>query len=1388
MELEQHLVGVEQCKVDSDSLKHWMDSGSEIFLIDSDSEQYLMDSDNGTQGIDSDSEKCPIACASIKILQKEKHQMASDSVKRLMESEKILIETEKLWMVSASETYVRDSNTEKGGMDSASASGAYQTGKEKHPHKTEGKRHVKDSNSEPFGMYSDSEKYELASAAVKHLMDTKTFQMSTDTEGLWVDSWSERLATNLDSKSLEMASDSVKHTMKSESCQRASDLDTVWLDLSSKSKKCWMDSEGEQLDFDYSKCWDNARIYQNRSARLQYTSESQDNFQKHWDNFDRHQVDSNSRKHQINSENERHINEFESKRHLMELEREQCLIQFENERLQMNEKGERHFTESDSIKEHRIRFDNERHHFDSKSEAQRLGARKKDNRPQGFWRLVFFPLPLTQGKGTEEQHSVQQMGNSSISKIQLVRYLSDDKTVRVKEVSPTLSDKQDSQPKLKEKHNHNISLDPDRLMINKHHRKPSHKVTVFKSHCKDYTYLQSFQSSESQMNPIHLLSGEDYTSDISASVCHPNSLLPRFVAYPKTHRNNTHSLDTGAQICPKCLMEISDSLFHKCLTNSDHDSDPDCPLHVQIPLDSKYSLSSKYVRYHKTSRNSPLSQSLDPKHPVGVHCPLHWEDSKYSLCSIYLYCESCSALQNLIGLSSTCTFPMNAPNTMDHHSISGPDSVINISNAVDLESENKFNITAKPKNEANHDSKIKLISADNLKDKANAEDKPFPRDEPDQEDEPDAKEETDAEDETNSEDEDNTKGKKDPKDKSDPDDTDPKDSNAENNADTNNGSDPNGNAGPTSGTDSNSDGDTNNGTDPSSEPDPNVDNSTNNYSNSKYSTDPEDTTHTNNSDNAFVLGNNVDQDNITYSSDDTNPNYISGLQNGTDLDCTSGSNGTGPNNTIEPNNEICYNIVPGSQNIKLAPNRFDPNIIPSSSDKDSFPKREHDFNVRQINATKHNNAISPNNDAGPNYVTRSISTADHDYAVVLNYDSDLVYIPGFTHTLGSSFVVNLNYDGRLNTTASTVNTTDTSDTSSSRGAFNLNYTAGMDYGSNTNHIPRFTHFIGSINTQNVNNSTNTSNINSILPEPELEISSSSSMPNIIFGNTPTFSAGTNNTSTPDNVTTSKAFNDYRFGAHFKDFAGSMNSVSFKYATKSKDALDAKESGFLKAFSRVQSPTGIKNPDILNFHFNPNISLPKLGIIGEAESPDVVKFDISSGAINQLINTQNVNNSTNTSNINSILPEPELEISSSSSMPNIIFGNTPTFSAGTNNTSTPDNVTTSKAFNDYRFGAHFKDFAGSMNSVSFKYATKSKDALDAKESGFLKAFSRVQSPTGIKNPDILNFHFNPNISLPKLGIIGEAESPDVVKFDISSGAINQLLKLNHQTGSRQNLGP
>ncbi|XP_039081408.1 dentin sialophosphoprotein-like [Hyaena hyaena] len=869
----------------------------------------------------------------------------------------------------------------------------------------------------------------------------------------------------------------------------------------------------------------------------------------------------------------------------------------------------------------------------------------------------------------------------AVSRTQFVRYLSDDKILRFKEVFPTLNDNHKSQQKLKKKHSHSLSSDPNTFMDNEQPRNRRPQISVCKSHCKDYHFPQSFQNSQPQINPLNLLISEDYTSKVSIPLCHPMSMNPQHAVHPKTHRNNTYSLDTEASICSKYLMEISNSLFHKCLVNSNDDSDPDSSLPLQFPLGSKYSLNLKSIRHHKTSRNSPLSQSMDPKHPVGIGCPLRQDDSKYSLDSTsYLHCESSSAVQDLIDSTAIHTFPMSPQNTMGSHSTPDPDNVLNTSNVPGLENEGKCNLTAKLENEANPDNDTNLISARNLKEKASARDKPLLKDDTDHEDETDSEEEKDSEDEIDSENENNRKDKKDPKDKSDPDDSDSKDSNAENNADTNNGSDPGGDADPTSGADSNNDGHSNNGAYSNSELDSNFDDATNSDANSIYSTDSDVEKHTINSDNTSGLNNGVDQDSTANSSNGTNTNSISGLQNGTGLNYTScSSNSAGARNATGSGNDICphngnspsnrpgskvsrsglQNNAPDFQNIVSHSNSLDSsnndssqkingpglyNNSPGPSNNSPGLKIDpgSNYNIRPTNATSHNNSISSNEDADSKHDTKPTIATDHDYAVVPNYDSDLDYVSGFTHAVGSSLLVNPNYIAknsyavRHSSTATTVNFIDTSNTISRSGAISSSYAADTSCASGINHDPRLIHafesnFVTNPNydatdTHNVHNSTSTSNIHN-LSKPELEISTSSSIPNMVCANSPTFAAGTNYTSTPKNLITSEfsdssvlginytIFDNHKFGTCLKDSAGSMDSSSFNHATESKDVLDAKEVDFLKDISRIQNPISIKYPADLNFHSNSNIPLPSFDITIEAEPPDVVKFGVSSGAVN-----------------------------------------------------------------------------------------------------------------------------------------------------------------------------
>ncbi|ELK36575.1 hypothetical protein MDA_GLEAN10005887 [Myotis davidii] len=465
MESEQHLVEVEQFQVDNDSLKYWGDS---------DSEKCFVDSDNEKPDIDSDSEKCPMASASLKhLLKAEKFQMASDSIKRMMDSEKRLMDIRQHCMVSDSEEYEMDSGMEKDKIASASASGVHLMGKEKCQEKPRSKRYRKDSDTEPCGLESDLERHVLATTAAEVLVGTKTHQLSTDTERRRMDFLSERHTMDLDSESLGRTSDSGKHKMKAKSCQSKAELERSWVDHRSDSEKSLIDSERQQLDFDYDRRKDSSRRYQHKSARFQDSSERcQVDFEKHWDNFERHQRDSDSKKHPASPENKK-SNELESERHMIEREKEPCMIPFESKRLRLDEEQGNYDMDSDSVKEQQITPDHERHHLDSENEAQRLGARKKGNRPPGFWRPVFLSPSFVPAKKTEEKHSMQQTG-SKVSKIQHVRQPSDGKSVRCKEVSPTPSNKEDSQQKFKEEDSQNLSPDPNTSGDTKHNTMHHH--------------------------------------------------------------------------------------------------------------------------------------------------------------------------------------------------------------------------------------------------------------------------------------------------------------------------------------------------------------------------------------------------------------------------------------------------------------------------------------------------------------------------------------------------------------------------------------------------------------------------------------------------------------------------------------------------------------------------------------------------------------------------------------------------------------------------------------------------------------------------------------------------------------------------------------------------
>lgn len=871
-------------------------------------------------------------------------------------------------------------------------------------------------------------------------------------------------------------------------------------------------------------------------------------------------------------------------------------------------------------------------------------------------------------------HSYFILLSPGVSGIQHEGHLSDEKIVRCKEVSPTVSDKQASQQELKEKHGHKVSPDPDTLVGNKGQINASHKISSCKSCCKEYRQLQRFQSSASQIN---LLNAEDNKSEVSATDCHPKSM---------SSKSHSDTMDTRARICSKCFMEINNSSFHKCLRNSNNDSDSDCSLHLQSSFCSKYCLSPRPVRHGKTLQKSPLSQALDLEHMVGIRCPKHRRDSKYSSGSTsYLHCENCLALQNLIHSTVTDTFPMNPENTTSQHGASEPDNIINVSNVIGLESEVQFNLTTQLENEDNSDNETELVSGDNLKIEAIVKDKPLLKDERNHEDKSDSEDETESEDEEDAENKNNTKDKKDPKDKSDRDDNDPKGSNSEKDADANNGSDSSGNVDHTSGTDSNGDGNSNNGTDYNGRPDSNIDKGTNNGANSKHSTDSDEEKYTNNLENASGLNN--DQHRTAGFNNGINPNHTCEAQNVTGMDCTSNSlddaglssatrsgngiylyNGTGTTKEAGPNNNrfgpnlnesVLQNNGPGLQHNKQCPslpgsnnngsglntNPILNNNSPGPSDDISVLENDPDFNnnnARPYHAS-HNSPFSSNKDVDSNYDTKFTYDFDHNYSAVPNYYSDLDYVSRFIYIVGSSFVVNPNnitkssYAVRPSSTNDNGNVSDGGNSTSCGGAISPSYIAFISYASDTIHETRLIHVTGSIfvttpncgaiNTINVHNSTSTTNIN--FSEPKLEIGSSFSIPNIVYDSTPTFAAGTNYTFTPENLTTSTSFALYKFGGNYtgtdyhkfgvypKANGGSMDSI-FMHATESKYVLDAKESGLSKYFSSIQNPLGIKDPSSLNFHYDTNILLLSFDIKVEAEQPDVVKFAVSSGAVNLFV--------------------------------------------------------------------------------------------------------------------------------------------------------------------------
>ncbi|MEJ1288641.1 testis expressed gene 16 [Cricetulus griseus] len=512
----------------------------------------------------------------------------------------------------------------------------------------------------------------------------------------------------------------------------------------------------------------------------------------------------------------------------------------------------------------------------------------------------------------------------------------------------------------------------------KFHRKASRKISVYKRHCKEYRYARGCESFKYQISPIPP-SSESSTSNVSSRVGSPNSKSLKSATRQKTRRSITFDLDVETQRCARCFMEISDSSFHKCPTNSD-DSDSDSPLHGQISLDSKYSLRSKTVRHFKTSRNNPLSRSLDPKHRVGNRCSLHREDFRYSVDSTsYIHCERCSALQNLKGSVDTHTTPMKSEQIMGQHSTYGY-----IMSTPERVSES--GLSAQPQNKDNPDD-----SARNIKDEADVEEELLSKDETDQEYETNTEDETDAEDETDTEDEDNNKDKKDPKDKSDPDGSDPKDGNSENNTDSNTGSDPSGASGPTSGPDSSNDGDSKNVTDHNNESDPAMENASNSDVNLEYSTDL---------DNASDLSEDFNQQNNVDTKGSTNPNSASGNKNRTVMDYISGSNNVvaiARNDTGQGNNIFSENIRPISNSLDFTQSENDPNNNPSPSNSHGLLKDlESIYNTKLSNVSSHD-VVNPNHIVYPNYGTEPTSTAIHKNTATLKYYSDLNGVTGFTY-------------------------------------------------------------------------------------------------------------------------------------------------------------------------------------------------------------------------------------------------------------------------------------------------------------------------------------------------------------------------------------------------------
>ncbi|XP_012880427.1 PREDICTED: uncharacterized protein LOC105992149 [Dipodomys ordii] len=1204
MKPEQRMVRIEECHVESGSLRHWMDSSSEKCLEDSDSEKYLLDSDNGKMDRDSGSEKFHMTLPSEKQTSEiEKSQMISDSVKCLMESDG-LIDKEKVCRISASERRVTTSDTESGRMEPPTAPTVHVMKKEKHQ-KIGSKRYNIDSDSELSGIDSDSEKLELGSA-VKYLIDTKPFQLGTTAENLWKESWSEIQALNLDFESPKKISDTGEHMRKAKTCHGSANLPRFQMGFKSDSRRSWIEPERQKSDYEYIGRRSRSRRSQYRSVRLQESSEEcPDDLQSYWDNFERERLKSNSEK-QTNIEKGKDKDESKDKAKPKE-------TKFGKEGFILAEKRGRPDIEIETEKEQRIALDRERQSHESESETHRLGARKKANRPQGFWRPLSMPLPLPQRKKTE-QYTIPQRDNR-VSRIQLVRYMSDDKIVRFKEDSQALRNNEASQQKT-ESDSLNISPDPNTLTDEKPPRKMSRKVSYSKNRSQDFTGDDNFQDLWSQIDLTKLISPESFMSAVPVPSC---STTSKSVIRTKVPRESTISLPVGNQKCTKCFKEIKSSLSHICVVDSDDDSDSDHPLQLHFPSETKRSPGPKSRRHCKSSQRISLSQSQDPGSPVEIRCSVHQETPKF------LHCDSCVALQKLIGSTIAATFPMDSQSTTGQHRTS-------------------------PETEDNSDNDIQPSSPEKYRYKSSTKMKPLPKHEIAREDETNSEDDADVEDEADSEDEDDSNDKKDPKDKSDPDDTDPKDSNSGNSTDSNDGSDPSSGSGPTSDANSDRDDDPNEGDDPNSAPDSNIESGLNDDIHCKCSTNPEEVIYTKSAGNASRLFTDVDCENIADARSDMNPNNTPESQNAIILDCTSTSS-----NDMWQGNDIYFNIDFSPQSVRsipdsLGPSKNDIGLNNISSFQNNNPDLQKDpnsyYNANSSNDTDHNKAISPNNEEDLSYDIGPTNTAGHSYKAAPNYNTYLDYVPEFIHVVFSSSVVNLNYIDRSsyvirpNSAASTIKTTDTNNITTCTCAVPHTYSARTFYISGTTYIPRYTHFIGSStiinpNCNTMNNhyapyfATSSNNKSSFLLDPELEISPLSSITNTIYRHIFSFTTNRKYISIPSCFTTLKFYDpsklgrnyakwdSKKFGALLKDSTGSMDFTSFKYLTESKDILDAKESEIFKYFCTLQNSFGVKDTASLKFHSNPNSPLSSSGIVVEAQPSDVLKFGKSSGAVNQL---------------------------------------------------------------------------------------------------------------------------------------------------------------------------